>query len=146
MRMVGRIGRGIDASGTPTELLVGVPFPVTPLEIMRFAVGPAVAGLALTGRTMGPDEARRMGLVDTVVEPGELLPEAVRRAAALAQIPAAAYALTKQQLHRFTRQRIEELRPVQDRRAAGLWESDEARVAVAQYLGRLRQQRAPRRD
>lgn len=129
-----------------TELLVGVPFPVTPLEIMRFAVGPEVAGLALTGRTMGPDEASRMGLVDAVVEPGELLPEAVRRAAALARIPAAAYALTKEQLHRFTRQRIEELRPAEDRRAAGLWESDEARVAVVQYLDRLGGQRAPRRD
>lgn len=33
--------------------LADVPFPVTPLEIMRFAVGPAVAGLALTGRTVG---------------------------------------------------------------------------------------------
>ena len=49
-----------------TELLVGVPFPVAPLEIMRFAVGPAVAGLALTGRTDGPgrsepDRADRHG-------------------------------------------------------------------------------------
>jgi enoyl-CoA hydratase len=112
-----------------TELLVGVPFPVTPLEIMRFAVGPAVAGL-----------------VDTVVEPDDLLAEAVRRAGALARMSAAAYALTKEQLHRFTRERIEELRPVEDRRAAALWESDEARAAIADYLGQLRRQRARRPD
>ena len=129
-----------------TELLVGVPFPVTPLEIMRFAVGPAVAGLALTGRTMAPDEASRIGLIDTVVEQEELVPEAVRRAASLGRMPAAAYALTKEQLHRVTRQRIEEFRPVDDGRAAGLWQSDEARAAVAQYLGRLGQGRAPRPD
>jgi enoyl-CoA hydratase len=129
-----------------TELLVGVPFPVTPLEIMRFAVGPAVAGLALTGRTMGPDEASRIGLVDMVVEPDELVPEAVRRAAVLARMPAAAYALTKEQLHRFTRQRIEELRTVEDRRAAVMWEGDEARAAVAEYLGQLGRERARRRD
>jgi enoyl-CoA hydratase len=129
-----------------TELLVGVPFPVTPLEIMRFAVGPAVAGLALTGRTMGPDEASRIGLVDTVVEPDELLPDAVHRAAELARTPFAVYAMTKQQLHRFTRQRIEQLRPVDDRRAAGLWGSEEARAAAAQYLGRLGRERPPRGD
>jgi enoyl-CoA hydratase len=120
-----------------TELLVGVPFPVTPLEIMRFAVGPAVAGLALTGRTMGPDEARRIGLVDTVVHPDELLPEAVQRAAALARTPAAVYASTKQQLHRFARQRIEELRPAEDSRAAAGWASEQTLAAMADFLRRL---------
>ena len=125
-----------------TELLVGVPFPVTPLEIMRFAVGPAVAGLALTGRTMGPEDARRIGLVDTVVEPDDLLPEAVRRAGALSRGPAEAYALTKEQLHRSTCQQIEELRPVEDRRVADQWESAETRVAAAEYLGRLGRERA----
>jgi enoyl-CoA hydratase len=125
-----------------TELLVGVPFPVTPLEIMRFAVGPAVAGLALTGRTMGPEDARRIGLVDTVVEPDDLLPEALRRAGALARTSAAAYSLTKEHLHRFTRQQIEELRPVEDRRAADVWESDETRAAVAEFLDRLGHERA----
>jgi enoyl-CoA hydratase len=129
-----------------TELLVGVPFPVTPLEIMRFAVGPAVAGLALTGRTIGPHEASRIGLVDRVVDQEELVPEAVRRAASLGRIPASAYALTKEHLHRFTRHRIEELRPIDDPRATRLWESDEVRAAVAQYLGRLGRERAPRPD
>ena len=129
-----------------TELLVGVPFPVTALEIMRFAVGPAVAGLALAGRTIDADEARRIGLVEPVVEPDELLPEAVRRAAALTRTPPDVYALTKEQLHRSTRNRIEELRPVEDRRAAGLWESDKARAAVAQYLTGLGRDRTPQRD
>ena len=125
-----------------TELLVGVPFPVTPLEIMRFAVGPAVAGLALTGRTMGPDDARRIGLVDAVVEPDGLLPEAVRRAGALSRTPAAAYALTKEHLHRFTRHQIEELRPVEDHRATAVWESEQTRAAAAEYLDQLRRERA----
>lgn len=126
-----------------TELLVGVPFPVTPLEIMRFAVGPAVAGLALTGRTMSPDEACRIGLVDAVVPPEELLPQAVHRAAALARIPAAVYASTKQQLRRFARRRIEELRPVDDPRAAAVWESEQTRAAAADYLDRLARERRP---
>lgn len=129
-----------------TELLVGVPFPVTPLEIMRFAVGSAVAGLALTGRTMGPEEASRIGLVDTVVPPDELVPAAVQRAAGLARTPAAVYALTKQQLRRFARQRIDELRPVDDRRAAGVWASEQTRAAAADYLSRLGQERRPGAD
>jgi hypothetical protein len=57
------LGRGDRGTIGLTELLVGVSFPVTPLEIMRFAVGPAVAGLALTGlapavRRASPDGLR----------------------------------------------------------------------------------------
>ena len=43
MRMVDRIGRGIDASGTPTELLVGV-------------LGDLVASLRLNGATIDVNE------------------------------------------------------------------------------------------
>jgi enoyl-CoA hydratase len=119
-----------------TELLVGVPFPVTALEIMRFAAGPAVTTLALTGRTVTADVARQIGLVDTVVEPDALLAEALGRATALAHIPAAAYAMTKQQLHRPTRLRIDEMRPVDDPRTAAHW-SPQAHAAIAEYLDRL---------
>jgi len=120
-----------------TELLVGVPFPIAALEIMRFVAGPAVAGLALTARTTGPAEAHRIGLVDAVVDPAELLDEAVRRAGALAQLPAGAYAMTKEQLHRLTRHRIDELRLTDDPRVAEAWTSPQAQAAIADYLGRL---------
>jgi enoyl-CoA hydratase len=103
-----------------TELLVGVPFPTAALEIMRFATGPALSRMALTGRTLPPDEAQEIGLVHAVVPDG-LLEQAVRQAGELARIPRAAYALTKEQLHRPARQRIDELMPVDDASVAQMW-------------------------
>jgi enoyl-CoA hydratase len=120
-----------------TELLVGVPFPIAILEIMRFVTGPAAAGLLLSARTMGPTDAHRIGLVDAVVDPGELLAEAVRQAQALARMPADGYALTKEQLHRHTRHRIDELRLTDDPRAVELWTSPAAQAAIGDYLSRL---------
>jgi enoyl-CoA hydratase len=125
-----------------TELLVGVPFPATPLEIMRYAAGPAAGMLALTGRALNPAEAHRIGLVDAVVEPAGLLAEACRRAADLARIPAAAYALTKEQLHRPTRRRIGEFRAVDDTRVTASWADPSMHDAIAGYLARLGQRRA----
>ena len=59
-------------------------------------VGPARAkDLILTGRQVGADEALAMGLVDRVVEPGELMDTALGYAAELAQGPLAAHALAK---------------------------------------------------
>ena len=125
-----------------TELAVGVPFPVAVLEIVRFAAGPPSAELMLTGRTVDPAEAHRLGLVHAVVDPDDLLDEAVRRAKALARLPAGAYALTKDQLHRPTRQRIHELRPTDDPLVAELWTSPDALRAIAGYLDRLGRRRA----
>ena len=121
-----------------TELLVGVLFPTVPLEIMRDAVGPAVRRLALTGETFGPEDARRLGLIDEVVDPDSLLDEAVRRAGALAQIPAEVYAVTKTQLHAPTRHRMIAERPVHDPIARARWEAPETQGAMAAYLDNLR--------
>ena len=52
-----------------TELLVGVPFPATALEAIRYVVGPRTAALVLTGKTLRPEEAQAVGLVDEVVPP-----------------------------------------------------------------------------
>ena len=53
------------------ELLVGVPFPVVPLEIMRFAVPPQyLQALAYRGLTLTADLALQHGLVDAVVDAG----------------------------------------------------------------------------
>jgi enoyl-CoA hydratase len=120
-----------------SELLVGVPFPVVAMEIMRHAVGPAARPLALTGQVVSAAEAYRLGLVDAVTDPADLLAQAVARAEALAQIAPAAYALTKRQLHRPARDRIQASRATEDPAVLRLWQSPDAHVAIAGYLDRL---------
>src|SRR3954466_4588638 len=82
-----------------TELLVGVQFPTVPLEIARYAFGPSAARLALTASAYDVDDALRLGLGAEVPSPDALLPSAVARAAALAQLHGDVYATTKAQLH-----------------------------------------------
>jgi enoyl-CoA hydratase len=118
------------------ELLVGVPFPVVPLEIMRFAVAPPhLQALVYRGATLSPDEALRHGLVDGVVDHGPLVEQAIAVAQAMAAIPASAFALTKRQLRE----------PVLDRMHAGAsidalvqhsWASDETLAAIRDYVAR----------
>ena len=53
------------------ELLVGVPFPVVPLEIVRFATPPQhLQALIYRGLTPTAEEALRYGLVDAVADAG----------------------------------------------------------------------------
>src|SRR3954469_15071466 len=120
-----------------TELLVGVQFPTVPLEISRYAFGAVAGRLALTAETFGVDEALRLGLVDEIVAPDELLPVALSRAAALGRLSARVYAATKEQLHRQARQRIEERRAVDDQAATAVWTDEETRAGIASFLDRL---------
>src|SRR5215831_5799615 len=60
------------------ELLVGVPFPAIALEIMQQTVTPAhFRSLIYAGATLSPEQAKEIGLVDAIVEPEQLLSEAV---------------------------------------------------------------------
>src|SRR3954463_11341817 len=120
-----------------TELLVGVQFPTVPLEISRYAFGVVAARLALTGETFGVEDALRLGLVDEVVTPDELLPRALSRAAALGGISSHVYAATKEQLHRAARERIEERRSVDDRAATAVWTNGETLARIPSFLERL---------
>jgi enoyl-CoA hydratase len=122
--------------GVP-ELLVGLPFPVAGLEIMRHASGPAVDELALTGRRLDAAAAVAMGLVHEIVPMESLLEEAVDRARSLAQIPPLTYRLTKEQLRGDARQRIEAARRAHSEGIVAAWQRDDARAAVAAYLERL---------
>jgi enoyl-CoA hydratase len=94
----------IMASGTGriglTELLVGVPFPSVPLEIVR-AVMPqhVLRRIIYEGGTYLPDEALRIGLVDeVVVSPDALIARATELAEKLARIPREVFTLTKRRL------------------------------------------------
>jgi enoyl-CoA hydratase len=120
-----------------TELLVGLPFPPAAVETLRFALGPAATSLVLSGRTLAPTDALTTGLVDEVTEPERLLPEAVRRAGALARIPAETFTLTKRQLRREARQRIAAAAVDDDQRLVDIWSSEVSRRAITGYLEQL---------
>ncbi len=120
-----------------TELAAGVPFPTVPLEIMRHAAGPAADSMVLTAATADPATARAAGLVDEVVEPADLLAEAVRRAGRLGATPAEVYALSKKQLHRPARQRIDANRPLDDPRVLELWSAPATHEVLREFLAAL---------
>ncbi|CAM3314563.1 enoyl-CoA hydratase/isomerase family protein [Kibdelosporangium persicum] len=119
-----------------TELAAGVPFPTVPLEIMRHACA-AVTSLVLTAKTMGPNEAVAIGLVDEVVTPDELIAVATTRADKLAGVPSAVYALSKTQLRRPAVQRIDELRAVDDPTVIEIWGSDATRDYLTGFMASL---------
>ena len=118
------------------ELLVGVPFPVVPLEIMRFATPPQhLQAMIYRGTTLTADEALRHGLVDAVTDPDRLLDEAIAVAESLAAIPKAAFGLTKRRLREPTLQRMRAGTAI-DAEVAEAWTSDAALGAIRDYVAK----------
>jgi enoyl-CoA hydratase/carnithine racemase len=118
------------------ELLVGVPFPVVPLEIMRFAApSQYIQSLAYRGLTLTADEALRHGLVDTVTDPDRLLDEAVAAAEALAALPPSAFTLTKAQLRAPSLQRMSDGASI-DAAVQEVWASAKTLAAIRDYIAR----------
>jgi enoyl-CoA hydratase len=118
------------------ELLVGVPFPVVPLEIMRFAVPRQyLQALAYRGLTLTADLALEHGLVDAVVEPERLLDEAVTVAASLAAIAPGAFSLTKVQMRAPTHRRMRAGDTV-DAQVQDAWASPQTLAAIGEYVAR----------
>jgi enoyl-CoA hydratase len=92
------MARGTGRIGVP-ELLVGVPFPPVPLEIVRFVVPPShLSRLIYSGETVDADRAAEYGLIDRAVDAALLAHHAMATAEALAALPPKAFALTKRQL------------------------------------------------
>lgn len=90
------MAEGNGRMGVP-ELVVGVPFPALPLQIVAARVPDAAfRDLVFTGRTVQVDEAMALGLVDEKCAGETLLDRAIEVANQLAAIPAGAFALTKE--------------------------------------------------
>jgi enoyl-CoA hydratase len=122
--------------GVP-ELRVGVPFPTVPLEIMRARTGSSFfEEVVLGGATYIASEALNKGLIDGVVEPEELLAEAITVAESLAAIRPELYALSKQQARRPTREAIDSRTRLDEAEIAALWESAETQAAVQAFVDR----------
>ncbi len=130
------MARGGGRIGVP-ELIVGVPFPSLPLEVMRFAV-PAnrLQEIVYTGRTYDPDAALACGLVDELVEPDALVERASAVARDFAAIPPSAFALAKRQLRSPTLQRADTYAITNDDDALAAWSSPETHAHIRGYLER----------
>jgi enoyl-CoA hydratase len=117
------------------ELLVGVPFPVEPLEVMRFAAPRQLQEMMYRGVTFPPDLALQHGLIDAVVDAERLLDEAVAAAESLAAIPLTAFTLTKRQLREPAVQRMRDGAEI-DAAVEEAWASPEILRAIGNYVAK----------
>lgn len=92
------MARGKGRIGAP-ELMVSVPFPSSPLELLRYALPPQVLQQHIyTGETLLADDAQAKGFVDEVTEAEDLMSRAQAMAEHLAGIPAKNFRLAKRML------------------------------------------------
>ena len=112
-----------------TELAVGAMFPMAALEICRYTMGTSVTPAALGTGTIDVSTAAALGWVDEVVTADELLPRSIALARELAEFAPAAYAMTKQQLHRPARAAIDAGAETDAVVRAG-WMSDETHARI----------------
>jgi enoyl-CoA hydratase len=125
-----------------TEILVGVPFPVVAIEILRFGAGArGFNRLVLRGETVDPAEALELGLVDELADPGAVLDRAVELARSLAAVPSRSFALVKSELRRPFREAVRIHAAEIDAEVDATWKSDPALEAIGAYVERLRARR-----
>jgi enoyl-CoA hydratase len=126
-----------------TEMLVGIPFPVDAIEILRLATGGRGLGrLVNLAETVPAQRAVELGLVDEVAEPEVVLARAVEVATALAAVPARSFELVKRELRAPFWDALEARSGHFDSEVDEAWKSDAAIRAIAAYLEALRASRA----
>ncbi len=122
--------------GVP-ELLVGVPFPIAALEVVRFATPPQhVQKVAYTGKTFAADDALAHGLIDEVVLPEALEGRALEVARQFGAIPRASFALAKRTLREPSLRRIAEGRSSIDRDVRRIWADPVTHDSIRAYLAK----------
>ena len=121
--------------GVP-ELLVGVPLPSSPIEIVRFAVPrDRVQRVLYSGNTYVPEEALAMGLIDEIVEPGVLEERALDLAGRMATLPPQVFAITKRQLRHIAIERMAQTASM-DGEVLEAWAAPETHAHIREYLAR----------
>lgn len=127
------MARGGARIGVP-EVIVGVPFPSLPLEMIASRLSPAVLRTVVySGRTVQGDEAVSLGFVDEAVDPGQLLERSMMVARQLAEIPARTFALTKRGFSAAVLQRVQASGDT-NADVVGAWLSPEVHDAIRRYL------------
>jgi len=130
------MAKGPGRIGVP-ELLVGVPFPPAPLEIMRFVLpSQHLSRVMVGGVTYDAEAAREFGLVDEVAAPEELLDRAVAAAQRLAAIHPATFSLTKAQLRAPALERMRAGQDLVQQLAEEIWATPEAMQRIRAHVDR----------
>lgn len=125
------------------ELVVGVPFPALPLQVMSARLSDAaLRDLVFTGRTVQVDEAKAIGLVDEKCPSGTLMDRALETAARLASIPAGAFALTKEAFFTPILNRVKGLTDY-NARVVDAWLQQHTYDTIRAYLDRTIPRRNP---
>lgn len=118
-----------------TELLVGVPFPVVALEIMRFAAVPhRFEELVFGAATYPPEAGLELGLVNELVDPADLMERAIAAAEKLSELAPDAFALTKRQTRQVAADRIAADGPRHDGEVDRIWLTPEAAGRIRDYI------------
>ncbi len=120
-----------------TELLVGVPFPALPFEIVRLAVPPRdLPEVTFGGATYDGDGALQRGFVDAVVKADALMEHAMAAAQKLALLSPPAFAQTKTQIRQGVKERMERRGTETDRIVSEIWAAPETLDHVRDYVAR----------
>jgi enoyl-CoA hydratase len=125
-----------------SELLVGVPFPVTALEILRWACGDRTEEVVLSGTLYDGEEAVALGLAHEIVAPDALLDRALAVAGELAVIAPGAFRLAKAQLRRPVTERIAADSPTVDADVRALWSAPETMASIRAQVERMATRRS----
>jgi enoyl-CoA hydratase len=129
------MAEGTGRIGIP-ELVVGVPFPAMPFEIMAARLTPpAFRDLVYSGRVVECHEALSLALVDEVVSSDRLRDRAVAHAERLSRIPTTAFALTKRA---FVARILDHVQRAAPHQAAVVdaWRSPAVHAAIRGYVNR----------
>lgn len=121
-----------------TEVQIGLGLPPSAIEALRYHVpSSSFPSVALEGSLFAPGEAKRMGLVDQVLPPSELLTQSTARARSLARgarqaVAQIKHALRRPFLERSERDGVEQLETWLD-----AWFSPAGQERLAEAVARI---------
>ena len=128
------MSKGRGRIGIP-ELLVGVPFPTSALEMMRFVTDSRrLQVLMFGGATYLPEDAVEMGLVDELVEASELMDAAVEKAERLSSLAPQAFAASKRQIRQPVLDLIREGQSKFEKSILDIWGDSETLDSIRNYV------------
>ncbi len=120
--------------GVP-ELRVGVPFPASGMEIMRWAANShSFKQMINTGATFQGDEAVRAGMADESAASNDVIEKAKLAIEPFSVVPPEVFQLTKKQMRLPVMDRIDRCTQQYGQQIDQLWRAPETQAAVKQYV------------